>query len=134
LASSDEDIIKYVSKDIAIWNINSFAEFYLQIFEKYDREYKESLSVLRSIRRELIERLSMINHLRVLPSQANYVMCEILGAMTSNELAEKLLNEFGLLVKDLSSKDGINGQYIRVAIKKPEENERLITAIGQLLN
>ena len=28
-----------MKKDVSIWNINSFAEYYLQIYEKYSKTY-----------------------------------------------------------------------------------------------
>ena len=40
LASGDEEAIGRIRKDVAIWNINSLGEFFMQIFEKYRREYK----------------------------------------------------------------------------------------------
>ena len=43
LASSDVALIKWIKKDISIWNINSFAEFYMQIFGKYESDYLAAL-------------------------------------------------------------------------------------------
>lgn len=41
-ASSDKEIISYLRKNMAIWNINSFAEFYLQIYSKYNNDYQNA--------------------------------------------------------------------------------------------
>ncbi len=38
-ASGDTDLIDMLKKDVAIWNINSFGEFYMQIEEKYRKDY-----------------------------------------------------------------------------------------------
>ncbi|MCF0197632.1 MAG: aminotransferase class I/II-fold pyridoxal phosphate-dependent enzyme, partial [Bacteroidaceae bacterium] len=40
LASNDVALINRMKKDVAIWNINSFAEFYMQIFNKYEADYR----------------------------------------------------------------------------------------------
>lgn len=40
LASADSSLIDWMRQDVAIWNINSFAEFYMQIFGKYENDYK----------------------------------------------------------------------------------------------
>ena len=40
LASSNEQLITTIKKDVSIWNINSFAEFYMQIFGKYEADYR----------------------------------------------------------------------------------------------
>lgn len=57
LASGDQDLIAALKKDVAIWNINSFAEFYMQIEEKYKKDYARSLELIRAerarFRREL---------------------------------------------------------------------------------
>ena len=78
LASYNNELINFLKKDVAIWNINSFAEFYMQIFEKYKSDYKNAMDEFKKVRKEYIEKLSSIKNLRVVPSQANYVLCEVL--------------------------------------------------------
>lgn len=134
LASNDLQLISDMKKNVAIWNINSFAEFYMQIFEKYKSNYEEALAKFKEVRKEYVEMLNRIEYLRVIPSQANYLMCELTGKMTSRELTEVLLNEYNILIKDLSSKNGFSGKsYIRVAVKRPEENVKLVEAIKSVL-
>ncbi len=134
LASNNLDIISFIKKDVAIWNINSFGEFYMQIFEKYKSDYENGMKKFKKVRRDYIEKLSNIKNLRVVPSQANYILCEILGGDTAKELTETLLDEHNLFIKDLSNKKGFKGQFIRVAVKRPEENDKLIKAIKEILS
>ena len=47
LASGDVDAIKAIKKGVSIWNINSFAEFYLQIEEKYHKDYLSSFEKIK---------------------------------------------------------------------------------------
>jgi len=133
LATHNAELINAIKKDVAIWNINSFGEFYLQIFEKYKVDYEAAMDRFRVVREEYIKELSTIKKIRVIPSQANYVMCEVKGSLTARELAEVLLDRFNLLIKDLSSKKGIDGEYIRVAVKRPDENKKLINALRVVL-
>ncbi len=134
LASGDAKRIAVMKKDVAIWNINSFAEFYLQIFEKYQANYKEALEKFKTVREAFVKALEAVPNLRVLPSQANYVMCELTGKVTSTALAEILLDKYNILIKDLSSKKGFDGKsYVRLAVKKPEENELLVNALKEVL-
>ena len=133
LASADRELIRFIKNDVAIWNINSFAEFYLQISEKYKKEYKLALEKFKYIRTEFVEELRDIPNLRVIPTQANFVMCEVLGGNSSKQLTETLLTEHNILIKDLSSKEGIDGQYIRVAVRTREENHKLLSSLHQVL-
>ena len=133
LASKNRPLIDWIKKDVSIWNINSFAEFYLQIFEKYNTEYLSSLDNLKEARKALYSKLSEINNLRVIPSQANFIMCEVLGKYTATYLTKEILTKHNLLIKDLSNKNGITGEYIRLAVKSQEENTKLIEAISTTL-
>ena len=37
-ATSDTEMIARMKKEVSIWNINSFGEFYMQIFGKYEKD------------------------------------------------------------------------------------------------
>lgn len=127
LASSNEDAIKYIKQDVSIWNINSFGEFFLQIKEKYDKDYEKGLRKLRKARENFVRELNDISYIKVFPSEANFVMCELTG-ITSEKLCCQLLND-NILVKDLTKKIGNQKQYVRFAVRNEEENEQLITAL-----
>lgn len=133
VASGDTSLIQQLKKDVSIWNINSFAEFYMQICEKYKGTYSEALKKFKETRKAYVEALKQVKNLRVIPSQANYVMCEVTGEMTARELAVELLDRHALLIKDLSSKHGVSGEYIRIAVKLPKENHMLVEALKELL-
>ena len=126
LASADEEMISYLKKDVAIWNINSFAEYFMQIFEKYKSDYEMSTIKLAEERKWLSKKLSEINGVRVIPSQANYVMVEITDKVSVTKLTETLLVKYEILVKDLQSKT--KGNYLRIAIRNREDNEALVNA------
>lgn len=133
MASSDTELIATVKKDVAIWNINSFAEFYMQIFNKYEHFYKAACGKFIEERNRFASELRKIKYLRVIPSQANYFLCEVTDRFTANELTEILLNRHNILIKDCNNKTGLHGMnYIRVAIRTSEDNDRLIKALQSL--
>ncbi|CDB90440.1 hemolysin erythrocyte lysis protein [Clostridium sp. CAG:253] len=127
MASSDSDMIFELKKDVAIWNINSFAEFYLQIAEKYKKDYIAAIEKFSESRRKFIMELKEISWIRVLPSQANYVMCELIDKKSA-EICVNLLDK-NIFIKDLSKKICNGKQYIRIAIRKECENKKLIDAL-----
>lgn len=131
-ATSDTSVINAMKKDIAIWNINSFAEFYMQIFGKYENEYRKACNIFVTERIRFHKELKRIDFLRVIPSQANYFLCEVLGGrFSSRELTTRLLGDYNILIKDCSSKDAFQGkQYIRLAVRDSIDNDRLIHALG----
>lgn len=128
LASGDTKLIAGMKRDVAIWNINSFGEFYMQIAGKYQKEYEASLNRMREEREYFSGRLAGIGGLRVLPSEANYVMAELTGGMTAAELTRRLLTQHGILIKDLSAKIK-NRQFVRLAVRSRQDNDMLLAAL-----
>ncbi len=134
IASGDSKLIDFMRKDVGIWNINSFAEFYLQIYGKYERDYSRSCEKFKEERCMFSRELREIPFIRVIPSQANYFLCEVTDKFSSYELTLKLLSDYNILIKDCSSKKGFdNGrQYVRIAIRNREDNTKLIKALKEL--
>ena len=134
LVSGNKEIIDYVKKDVSIWNINSFGEFYLQIAEKYKKDYKKALEKFKIERNRFINELSNIKSIRIVPTQANYIMAEIINGMTAKELNMELLDRYNILIKDLTEKiKDNNRQYVRIAIRNTEDNDKLINGLKKCL-
>lgn len=133
LASGDEDTIAKMKKDVAIWNINSFGEFYMQIEEKYKKDYAAALVKIRAERARFQTELAKIKGVRVIPSQANFVMVELEEGVSPKELLKRLLIRHNLLIKELTTKT--NGRnYLRLAVRNTEENDVLINAMKKELD
>lgn len=133
LASSDKSLIDYIKKDVSIWNINSLGEFFMQIYNKYEKDYKKACTKFQTVRKLFYESLSTVPFIRVIPSQANYFLCEITDRFTSHELTERLLNEYNILIKDCDTKNGLKGKnMIRVAVRSTDDNEKLVEALKQM--
>lgn len=133
LATSDEKLLSWMKKDVAIWNINSFAEFYMQIFGKYEQDYRLACEKFVAERSRFFKSLQNISFLRVIPSQANYFLCEVTNKYTSSELTRILLCENDILVKDCGVKKAFGGRnYIRIAVRGKEDNNKLIGTLLKL--
>ena len=132
LATSKKEFLENVKKNLPIWNINSFAEYYMQIFNKYEKEYKISLKKIKDERKIFMKKLSEIGFLKVFKSQANYILVEILENLKPDRLAEILLNDYNILIKSLSNKKGIKGNFIRLAVRNREENNYCIRALKEI--
>lgn len=132
LASGDREFVATLKKAVSIWNINSFAEFFMQIFSKYENDYDRACGQFVAERKRFAECLEKIPFLRVVPSQANYFLCEVLD-MGAMELTERLLNSYDILIKDCSTKKGVEGKnYVRIAIRNSADNDRLVKALEDI--
>ena len=87
---------------------------------------------LRVERTRFQEELARIKGIRVIPSQANYVMVELDKGISPKELLKKLLIKYNLLIKELTTKT--NGRdYLRLAVRDRTDNDILIAALKKEL-
>lgn len=127
VASADSNIISKIRQKLPIWNINSYAEYFLQRIHQYLEDYSVSCQKLREERGRFFTNLSSISFLEVYPSAANYFLCNVLAPFSSTQLSHMLLVHHRILIKDCTDKIGMEGSnLIRVAIRGPEDNDRLI--------
>ena len=133
LCSADKDLIVKMKKVVSIWNLNSFAEFFMQIYTKYEKDYKVACEQFIKERDAFGDELRKISFLRVMPSEANYFLCEILPPKKANELVLTMLKKYNILMRDCSDKKGFDGkQYMRIAVRSHEDNARLLEAFKEL--
>ena len=131
-ASGNAQILNAMKEKMSIWNINSYGEYFLQIFTLFADQYKSSCDKIAEQRKLMQDRLSKISYIKVYDSQANYIMCKITGKYGSKELANKLIKNYNILIKDLSDKYGFNGsQFIRLAVRDFEDNDLLCKALEE---
>ena len=133
MASADEMLIKEAKKYVSIWNINSFAEFFMQIFTKYSKDYHKACGSFQAERADFLSKLCEIPFIHVMPTQANFVLCEVREPYSSIEIVKRMLREHNILLSACSAKKGLQGgKYLRIAIRGHQDNARLIEAFKQL--
>lgn len=133
IAGGDKAYMDWLKKDLSIWNINSFAEYFLQIISDYHDDYVSGLSKLKAERKRFAEALSGIPGLRVLPSEADYLMVELTHGVSVKALRLALFEKHNILIKDLSSKVP-EGQFMRLAIRDRADNEVFVRTLKEVLS
>lgn len=132
LATADQELILSCRKSLPVWNINSYGEFFLQILPKYKAAYREACVKLAAERKRFAAELERVPYLRPFPSQANYILCEVLPPQHSDTLCRELLRA-NFLIKDCRNKLGFHGRdYVRLAVKSEAENDELIAKLLSL--
>ena len=133
LVSANKELIAHIKKEVSIWNLNSFAEFFMQIYNKHEKDYLKACDKFVAERADFERQLKTIPYLRVMPTQANYFLCEVLPPYTATEIVVYTLRNHNILTRDCSQKPGLdpNKQYMRIAVRNHEDNTRLVEALRQ---
>jgi len=102
--------------------------------DKYKADYKTGCDKIAAERTRFFELLRGIPGLYPYASQANYILCKLTEKLTSSKLTMQLLEKYNIFIKDLSSKTGFeHGQFIRLAVRSKQDNDKLIKALQELL-
>lgn len=123
--SSNERLLSDMKKAGPPWNVSTAAQA-AGVAALSDTEYKERVrSLIQRERPRLSRELSALG-LRVIPGEANFLLFQA-GEELSLELRKQ-----GILIRDCSSFEGLGSGWYRVAVRRMEENERLVETIRAL--
>jgi threonine-phosphate decarboxylase len=111
------------------WSVNSLAMFGAVEAVKDEEFIRKSRVLLSRSKREMLKMFQAIPWLKVYPSETNFLLIKIIqGGLTSTQLKEGLAKR-GLLIRDCKDFEGLNNQFFRVTVRRPEENKKLIAEI-----
>lgn len=130
---ASEEIIEVMHKLKVPWNVNCLAQAAAEAAIDDDEFLDRSRKTILNERIWMISRLRSIPKLRVYDSEANFILIDMRpSCLTGREVSNRAL-EFGLMIRDCSSFRGLDEYHIRVAVRKREENNRLICFFENLL-
>lgn len=131
--AANKEIIEYLEKLRLPWNVNTLAQV-AAIESIKDKKYiRESKKFMKKERDFLYRELSKIQKLKVFPSEAIFFLIDLRKAGIKASTAKKKLIEKGMLIRDCSSFRGLNEYFIRVCIRKREENLKLIRELNSVV-
>lgn len=115
------------------WNVNTLAQV-AGLAGLKDRKHMEDTNrLVREERKYLLEGIAGITGLKPLPGAANFILVNVAGSgLTSGELTD-LMGRRGILVRDCRGFSGLEGRYIRLAVKTRPENQRLLHSFEDIL-
>ncbi len=95
-----------------------------------DRDYAARTRAQNAMARmHLRERLGSIG-IRTLPSAGNYLLAEVPATIDARSLRQRLIDDHAIVVRDCTSYDDLgDGRFVRIAVRSPEENARLVVAL-----
>jgi len=135
LYSHDARFINDVGQRLPIWNMNSVAEYFLELLLKFRPELEASFAQTAEDRESLRQALEAIPGVaEVHPSGGDFLLAR-LGApvAAAPTLRSVLLAEAAIEIKDVSSRIPGEFAHLRIAVRKPEENQLLVGALRAAL-
>ena len=122
--TKNESIFKIIYENLPIWNLNSFAENYMEIALKFKSELADSFKIAKKDREYLIKNLKEISFIsKVYDSAGSFVTFKIDNDEINKNLRSHLLLKHNIYIKKLNNSGLEKSNYFRVAlVSKPEIN------------
>lgn len=130
---ANKSLIARLSKYQFPWNVNSFAQLVGRQVIKNKHYIKQSKELVIRERECLLKKLKKINGIIPYTPTANFIFCELNKTRLNSKMLCDKLGRRGILIRDCSNFRGLDNKYIRIAVRKRQENNRLINALAEIL-
>jgi len=127
------EVIGRLRRRIPPWSVNSLAQA-VGAAALGDRAYaEETRRFVRKRREELVAEIGAIPGLFVYPGKANFLLVRIDSkGLTASELAQLCLDD-GIAVRVCHNFAGLDGRFVRIAVRTADENARLGRSLRKAL-
>lgn len=133
-AVGNKDLIDRLSGYQFPWNVNCLAQIAGREVIKDKNYIRQSKEFSIKERKYLFEKLKNIKGLAPYLPTTNFIFCRLEKRLMNSKKLCGQLGSRGILVRDCGNFRGLNDKYIRIAVRKRNENGRLITALARILS
>jgi adenosylcobyric acid synthase len=132
-AVANAELIERLREIQPPWSVNSIAQIVGEAALR-DHNYRErSRKYTQEGRRQLIHGLRNLGCFTIYHGAANFLLFRIdRNDIDASFIASKLLDE-GLAVRLCDNFEGLDGRFLRIAVRKESENTRLLKALKKIV-
>jgi len=120
--------------ELPFWNVNGLAAYILKSLSEFKDEFRQSLAHVAQDRMYMLTQLERVPALRVFSSKANFLYVELPPTVPGRKLRDRLLEQYGLMVRECSNKIGSSERYLRLAVQTKEAVDLLVQALRRELH
>jgi histidinol-phosphate aminotransferase len=126
------ELAREVSKAVLPYNLNAFSQTAAEVaVELYESELRPTVERIVAERERLYAELQKIEGLAPVRSRANFMVVK--SSTEPRRVYGELLERHGVLIRDVSGYPML-GDYFRVGVGTPEENDRLLEGLRDIFD
>lgn len=117
-----------------LWNSNGISEYFFSLYSKnyFRKEYEQIRRKYINETQSFFNSLITIPNIRVYPSVANFVLVELIDGTRSEDFVFKLLLDYGIYIRIVNDKKGLNGEFVRIASRSSKDNHEIVQSIKSI--
>lgn len=133
-AATNSRAADLLRSQLPFWNVNGLAAYILKTVSEFKDEFLQGLALVAQDRTYMLNQLERIPGLRVFSSKANFLYVELPPNVPGRQLRDRLLEQYGLMVRECSNKIGSSERYLRLAVQTKEAVDLLVQALSRELS
>ena len=131
-ASGNEKIIRRLREYMAVWNVNTLAEYFLSLLPPTAKEYETARKKVIADTQWLVGELSKNRAIKVYPTGANFLLLRVPDGTTARHVQLKLLREHRMYTRDCTNKVGMDSQHLRIASQGRAKDRKLVAVMKKM--
>ena len=132
--TSNEEFLQTLKKHQNPWSLNSLGSLAGELMLTDSYYIKRTRDLLLHERDKMCRQLETFKYAKYYKPYGNFILVKILNPdLTSQDVFEHCIKQ-GLMIRDCSSFESLNGEYIRFCMMSPKDNQRLLTCLSEVLN
>ncbi len=131
---ASQKIIDEINSFLPPWSVSLVGQVAGVEALKDGQYYEEKYQETHQLRNEMIDELSRIKSIKIYSSVTSFFLFELLDEKTSEEIV-KTLHEKNIYIRNTDSMSSQFGnKFLRIAIKKRELNQRMVSELTKILS
>lgn len=115
------------------WNVNTLAQN-AGVTALNDHAYQHmSKEFIEKVKMDLYHNLLSIPGLKPYLPSVNFILINIKDTNMTGEELQEAMASFNILIRDCSNYPGLSSEYIRIAVKRPEQNRILVETLKKVI-
>ncbi|MDG0865599.1 aminotransferase class I/II-fold pyridoxal phosphate-dependent enzyme [Candidatus Lucifugimonas marina] len=118
-----------------LWNTSGMAEYFFSLFDRSDfsSRYLRELATYKTFISKFTASTSQFDFVQAFDTSANFQLMKMPEQVSAEVAAALLLLRHGIYTRSCGDKIGLDGEYLRVAIRTESENAKVLSAITDIL-
>lgn len=126
-------LIEKISRFQPPWSVNTLAQLSGSYILSNTQYIKKSLVYMFKERDFLFKELDKIDFLKPYPPTANFIFCKLVNSKINSKKVSEYCGKRGILIRDCSNFRGLDDAFIRVAVRKRQDNNKLINILKEIV-
>ena len=119
-----------------LWNTSGIAEYFFGLFDRPEflAEYRQELATYKTYIDKFTQKTSAFDFVQCFDTSANFQLMQMPAGISAEIVAGLLLARHGIYARSCGDKIGLNGEFLRVAIRTESENTKVLIALEDILS